>query len=295
VLNLQLNALFLLLKESLIDCPICVSRACYSSTVSLISFVQILIVSLFSPFLESTGLCGPAYTLQSTPIFSIDFGSGSSQYSTATPSAFNFTTTYTQQFAPLTIDGQFSFINSVPDDFNGAWFTGALDHTPNDVGGYMYLVNADVDPDQFYNGTVNNLVVGQKYQFSVFVANLLTTVGIQPNIIFQVRSPAPNNVLLAQIATGNISATPTITWVQYGISFTAVSESVTLLMISNAPGGYGNDLVIDDIVFQVCNPIPTTTTPAPTTAAPPPTTAAPAPATPAPANSVPIREYFKEL
>jgi hypothetical protein len=24
------------------------------------------------------------------------------------------------------------------------------------------------------------------------------------------------------------------------------------LMISNAPGGYGNDLVIDDITFRVC-------------------------------------------
>jgi hypothetical protein len=25
-------------------------------------------------------------------------------------------------------------------------------------------------------------------------------------------------------------------------------------MISNAPGGYGNDLVIDDITFRVCAP-----------------------------------------
>ncbi len=267
----------------------------YSSDVYLINFVKILIVSVLSPFLESTGLCGPAYTLQSTPIFSIDFGSGTSQYSKATPSTFGFSTTYTQEFAPVTNDGQFSFINSVHDDFSGAWHTGALDHTPNDVGGYMYLVNADYNPDQFYNGTVNNLVIGQKYQFSLYVANLLTTVGIEPNILFQVRGPAPNNVLLAQIATGNISATPTMTWVQYGISFTAVSESATLLMISNAPGGNGNDLAIDDIVFQVCNPVPTTTTPAPTTAAPPTTTAAPAPTTPAPSNSVPIREYFKEL
>jgi len=251
----------------------------------------------FSPFLESTGLCGPYETLSTKEIFSIDFGSGSSQYSTETPSAFNFSTTYTQEFAPVTNDGQFSFINSVHDDFNGAWHTGALDHTPNDVGGYMYLVNANYNPDQFYNGTVNNLVVGQKYQLSLYVANLLTFSGIEPNILFQVRGPAPNNVLLAQIATGNISATATMTWVQYGISFTAVSESATLLMISNAPGGNGNDLAIDDIVFQVCNPVPTTTTPAPTTPAPTTTTttAAPTPATPAPSNSIPIREYFKEL
>jgi hypothetical protein len=152
----------------------------------------------------------------------------------------------------VTSDGQFSFINSVHDDFDGAWHTGALDHTPNETGGYMFLVNADYNPDQFYNGTVTNLVIGRRYEFSVYVANLLTVIGIEPNILFEVRSPAPNNVLLAQITTGNISASMTMTWLQYGISFRAVSESVTLLMISNAPGGDGNDLALDDIAFRLC-------------------------------------------
>ncbi len=152
----------------------------------------------------------------------------------------------------MTSDGQFSFINSVHDDFDGAWHTGALDHTPNETGGYMFLVNADYNPDQFYNGTVTNLVIGRRYEFSVYVANLLTVIGIEPNILFEVRSPAPNNVLLAQITTGNISASMTMTWLQYGISFRAVSESVTLLMISNAPGGDGNDLALDDIAFRLC-------------------------------------------
>jgi hypothetical protein len=154
----------------------------------------------------------------------------------------------------VTSDGQFSFINSVHDDFDGAWHTGALDHTPNETGGYMFLVNADYLPGQFYNGTVTNLVIGRRYEFSVYVANLLTTIGIEPNILFQVLSPSPNNVLLAETSTGNISASMTMTWLQYGISFRAVSESVTLLMISNAPGGYGNDLAIDDIAFRVCIP-----------------------------------------
>ncbi len=154
----------------------------------------------------------------------------------------------------MTSDGQFSFINSVHDDFDGAWHTGALDHTPNETGGYMFLVNADYLPGQFYNGTVNNLVIGRRYEFSVYVANLLTTIGIEPNILFQVLSPPPNNILLAQISTGNISTSITMTWLQYGISFRAVSESVTVLMISNAPGGYGNDLAIDDIAFRVCIP-----------------------------------------
>ena len=86
------------------------------------------------------------------------------------------------------------------------------------------------------------------------MANLLIPAGIEPNVLFQVRTPLPQNVLLAQVSSGNIPATPKMTWNKYGLSFTAPSTSVTLLMISNAPGGYGNDLVIDDITFRVCTP-----------------------------------------
>jgi len=203
--------------------------------------------------LESLGLCNDTATATGNSIFTITFGSGSAQYSQAKPSAFNFSTTYQQQFAPVTNDGQFSFINSIHDDFSGAWFTGALDHTPNDVGGYMYLVNADYTPAQFFNGTINNLQIGALYEFSVYVANILIPTGIEPNLIFQVRSTSLNNTLLAQFNSGNISQSQKMTWLKYGLSFTAPSSSVTLLIISNAPGGYGNDLAIDDITLRACS------------------------------------------
>jgi hypothetical protein len=195
-----------------------------------------------------------------TPILSITFNSGSAQYSSATPSVYNFSTTLQQEFAPITNDGQFSFINSVPNDFGAAWHVGALDHTGN-KGGYMFLVNADLTPDQFYNGTISNLIIGRRYEFSVYVANLMALPGIEPNILFQVKTPWPQNVLLAQITSGNISSSQQLTWLKYGLSFTATTTSVTLLMISNAPGGYGNDLVIDDITFRVCAPAAIPSTP----------------------------------
>jgi len=222
----------------------------------------LLLLPLFCIFflsLESAGLCNTTGSFVETPILTITFGAGSAQYSSAKPSAFNFSTTLLQQFAPVTNDGQFSFINSVHDDFSGAWHTGATDHTGN-PGGYMFLVNADYTPDQFYNGTVNNLIPGQRYEFSVYVANLLVPPGILPNILFQVLTPPPQNTILAQTTTGNVPQFATLTWLKYGVSFTATSSSVTLLMISNAPGGYGNDLVIDDISFSLCTPTPTTTT-----------------------------------
>jgi hypothetical protein len=145
----------------------------------------------------------------------------------------------------------FSFINSVHDDFNGAWHTNALDHSGNN-GGYMYLVNADFTPGQFYNGRVDNLCVGLRYEFSVYLANLCKPSGkINPNVLFEVRS-TDENVLLAQLNSGDIAEHDSLTWEKYGFSFIAPNSSVNLLMISNARGGDGNDIVIDDIALRVC-------------------------------------------
>ena len=148
----------------------------------------------------------------------------------------------------------FSFINSVHDDFDNTWHTNAQDHT-GDGGGYMFLVNADYQPDQFYNGIVKNLCIGLRYEFSVYLANLCrpTFVRIKPNVRFEVRDPSNGNQLLARLTSGEIPSTSSLTWQKYGLSFTATSSTVVLLMISDAPGGMGNDIVIDDIGLRVCS------------------------------------------
>lgn len=202
---------------------------------------------------QSVGLCHDNETLGTTPILLITFENGSAQYSTNTPARFNFLTTYTQRFEPVTNDGAFSFINSIPDDFGGAWHTNATDHT-EDEGGYMFLVNADYEPGHFYNGRVNHLCVGLRYEFSVYLANVCKpTDRIEPNVRFEVRSPTIGNQLLAQLSSGPIPVTNHLSWNKYGLSFTAPSSSVVLLMISDAPGGKGNDIVIDDIALRVCS------------------------------------------
>jgi hypothetical protein len=199
---------------------------------------------------QSVGLCLNDETFGSEPILLITFGSGSSQYSTATPADFNFSTTYKQQMKSKIEDGYFTFINSIYDHY-GAWQTNATDHS-DDNNGYMYLVNADFTPGQFYNGRVDNLCVGLRYEFSVYLANLCKPAGrINPNILFEVRS-VDGNMLLAQMESGDVAERNTLTWEKYGFSFVATSSSVNLLMISNADGGSGNDIVIDDIALRVC-------------------------------------------
>ena len=202
-------------------------------------------------FKESVGLCYDNQTFHSEPILLITFGNGSAQYSTATPANFSFHTTYEQRFAPTTNDGNFSFVNAIPNDFNNAWHTNATDHT-GDSGGYMFLVNADYKPGQFYNGRVDDLCVGLRYELSVYLANICKPANkTNPNVLFEVRS-TQNNTLLAQLSSGNVTEDSSLTWRKYGFSFIALESSVNLLMNSNARGGFGNDLVIDDIELRVC-------------------------------------------
>ena len=56
---------------------------------------------------------------------------------------------------------------------------------------------------------------------------------------------------LAQLITDDIPECNSMTWWKYGLSFVASNRSVVLLMISNATGGFGNDLAIDDIELRV--------------------------------------------
>ncbi|CAF0994101.1 unnamed protein product [Adineta steineri] len=202
--------------------------------------------------IQTTGLCLDNVTLDDNPILLITFGNGPTQYSSNTPSYFNFTTTYSQVFGAATNDGNFSFVNLIPNDFLGYWLVGSTDHT-GDKGGYMFLVNANIAPGQFYNSTVHNLCVDVHYEFSVYLANVCTSLcQIQPNVRFEVRSLTVENQLLAEFSSGNVSIHKPLSWNRYGLSFIASSSAVALLMISDAPGGLGNDIALDDIALRVC-------------------------------------------
>jgi hypothetical protein len=91
-------------------------------------------LSLFS--LESSGFCSnPAGGTMSLNTF----GSGSSQFSSGTPTNWSFTTTCVQRFTTNINDGQFGVLNAVPTFYY--WLTGGIDNTVNDTNGYMMLFN----------------------------------------------------------------------------------------------------------------------------------------------------------
>jgi hypothetical protein len=186
----------------------------------------------------------------------ITFGSGSDQYSRKTPSDFNFSTTHQQTFQTPINSGSFGLVNSVV-DHEGRWHNGSPDHTENDVGGYMYLVNVAGERRLLFNATVNYLCIGQRYEFSAYLANIRRkNTGadpIKPNMLFQVRTATERYDLVAQSTTGNISESDSMIWSTYGLSFIASSSSVLVSIIPSVWGQSGNDIAIDDIEIRVCS------------------------------------------
>jgi gliding motility-associated-like protein len=63
--------------------------------------------------------------------------------------------------------------------------------------------------------------------------------------------------VLGTYSTGDILATSSPQWKQYGLFFTTPinTSDVVIRITNNAPGGCGNDLALDDITFRPCGPI----------------------------------------
>src|SRR5690606_36470397 len=80
---------------------------------------------------------------------------------------------------------------------------------------------------------------------------------IKPNVTFAIETT--DGTLLQSYSTGDIGATTSPEWKQYSFYFKtpAGASSVVLRMTNNAPGGCGNDLLLDDITFRACGPLVT--------------------------------------
>ncbi len=190
------------------------------------------------------------------PVINIDFRSGSGPASALPGTLTNYN--FVQYSCPA--DGLYSIGNSSPLCFGDTWHMVSQDHTPNDVNGYMMIVNASYTPGDFYVQTVDGLCDNTTYEFAAWILNILKPsacgfAGIKPNVTFNIETTS--GIILQSFKTGDIPATDTPTWKQYGLFFTtpANTNSIVVRMTNNAPGGCGNDLVLDDITFRPCGPL----------------------------------------
>ena len=168
--------------------------------------------------------------------------------------------TYTPNDCPP--DGSYTIANSTNNCFGFTWHTVSEDHTPGDVNGYMMIVNASYNPGDFFVKTVDGLCPNTTYEFAAWILNVTKQSAcngspIMPNVTFNIETTS--GTVLQSYQTGDIPAGNSPVWKQYGFFFstTAAANSVVLRMTNNAPGGCGNDLLLDDITFRACGPLVT--------------------------------------
>ncbi|MHA4810737.1 PKD domain-containing protein [Flavitalea flava] len=188
------------------------------------------------------------------PVVNITFGSGPNPGPPLTAA----TTAYQFLSSSCPNDGFYTLTNATIACFSNSWHTVTTDHTGN-RNGYFMLVNASIQPNDFYLETVHNLCSNTTYEFAAWILNMMlssgcTNGGIRPNITFSIETTA--GVVLKTFNTGDIPVTSGNTWTQYGLNFTTPANAfdVVLRMTNNAPGGCGNDLALDDITFRPCGP-----------------------------------------
>ncbi|MCY7423134.1 MAG: T9SS type B sorting domain-containing protein [Chitinophagaceae bacterium] len=187
------------------------------------------------------------------PVVNITFGQGSNPGLALAPGVTN----YGYFLTSCPPDGFYNIGTSSLACFNDSWHTVNEDHTPGDGNGYMMIINASNSPGVFYVDTVQGLCGGTTYEFASWILNILKASscngnGNRPNVTFLIETISGQNLLTYK--TGDIFSTTTPEWKQYGAFFKtpdAVS-SVVIRMINNAPGGCGNDLLLDDITFRPC-------------------------------------------
>ncbi|WP_290303865.1 gliding motility-associated C-terminal domain-containing protein [Mucilaginibacter flavus] len=169
---------------------------------------------------------------------------------------------YVSSFCPN--DGYYTIANSTVDLNSGGschdtWHTVTQDHT-GDPNGYFMFINASFAKSVFYTQPIN-LQLCQKttYEFSAYVLNLIKLSAsndqtIQPDIKFTIK--APDGTILKS-SENVVPPTAGPEWQKFSLFFTTPANinSVIVELSNEAPGGNGNDLLLDDIQFRACGPV----------------------------------------
>ncbi|SDE46340.1 gliding motility-associated C-terminal domain-containing protein [Mucilaginibacter pineti] len=221
--------------------------------------LKLFLLFVFSfAFLQSKAQVYTCEGALGDPVVSETFGAGASNPGPAT------TGTDMQYVTVCPEDGQYTLVNNVnlgngnncrP---GGGWRLVPHDHT-GDVNGYMMLINASYTPSVFFTKVTPPLLCGNTiYEFSAYVLNLIGSGGaIQPNLKFSIEA-LDGTPLVDPLITGDIPPSASVDdWVREHLTFkTRATDNQVVLKITNqAPGGGGNDLLLDDINFRACGPI----------------------------------------
>jgi trimeric autotransporter adhesin len=150
----------------------------------------------------------------------------------------------------------------------------AADTTNGGTGGYMLLVNSAFNLDTAFKYPISGLCPNTYYELSFWIRNMCSRCGNDsmgrgsasltpppgyiPTDVGDSSGVSPNLSLsindINHYTTGNIKYTGR--WIKKGFVFRtgAAQTNIEFAITNNAPGGGGNDWVLDDISIATCTP-----------------------------------------
>ena len=214
-------------------------------------FLLLIFIQTFNPALGQTckGSLGD-------PVVRVDFGAGAGN---GGPLPDGLTSLNYTSDCPR--DGSYS-ITHYSGGCHTTWHTVYTDHTGN-TNGFFMMINANNDPNVFFTQTtdIDALCSNTTYEFSAYVLNLMKLSSSDntvhhPDIEFSVET-VDGVPIGPPHRTFTIEPTDTPEWVRESFMFTTPANTtrVVIKMTNKAPGGNGNDLLLDDISFRACGPL----------------------------------------
>lgn len=203
-----------------------------------------LTVDIFNFIAATTEACSG---ILGAPVIYQDFGSGANPG----PPMPAGTITYQYQNYCSIVPGEYTRVNSTV-NCRSSWLGIPQDHTPNDINGYMLMVDGDEKRGEIFRTSVSgNLTTAFKYEFSAWVASL-SDIGEDPRIHFELWDM--NGNLIRQSGVYEITFNASSPWQRVSVMFDLPigTTALTVIMVNNNNDYSGNDFVVDDLSFAPC-------------------------------------------
>jgi hypothetical protein len=179
-------------------------------------------------------------------------GPGDGKYSIAN----NTSSTDYSGASPATSDKVWS-VWDIVGDHSGTNNSTGNPATGSGSGGYLLVVNGTYAPSTIFHTVVSGLTLNTTYTMSFWVRNLCPSCGNDPATGSSSGTPGVKPNIAINLNNHNFYSSGDIAysgnWVQKAFTFNSeTSSTATFDVINNAPGGGGNDFVMDDLAVNQC-------------------------------------------
>ena len=153
-------------------------------------------------------------------------------------------------------DGNYGYLPSVGDCFEGKWHKIIEDHTPGDRSGKMMVVNASFAPGPFFMFKLAGLKPGSVYEWSAWLINICKSAdGCVPTPPVLRLTILAEGKEIAKFKTTPLETRATPVWLKQSGIFTLPADvtEITFYMEDITEGGCGNDFAMDDFELNECS------------------------------------------